>query len=277
MENHTVILVANDAPTQRLLTSEPLTKEGDTVIQAKDGIDRSHDGLGLGLLIARIAIGRHGKNLKLKTREGGRFAATQILPVRTGARSNRRADLALRCLCDQSSLPLETEVEHMPDSTSHPIEIRHSACPHDCPSTCALEIERLDESTIGRVRGATGNAYTAGVICAKVARYAERAHHPDRLLKPLLRTGPKGSKQFKEIDWDEALDRVAEKFLAIEATSGPEAIWPYFYAGTMGMVMRDGINRLRHTKRYSGQYSTVCTTLAFTGFIAGKWRNPTLW
>ncbi|MGZ0189087.1 MAG: molybdopterin-dependent oxidoreductase, partial [Alphaproteobacteria bacterium] len=157
----------------------------------------------------------------------------------------------------------------MPDSTQHPIEIRHSACPHDCPSTCALEIERLDASTIGRVRGAAGNAYTDGVICAKVARYAERAHHPDRLLKPLLRTGPKGSKQFKEIGWDEALDRVAEKFLAIEAASGPEAIWPYFYAGTMGLVMRDGINRLRHAKRYSGQHSTVCTTLAFTGFIAG--------
>ena len=62
-----------------------------------------------------------------------------------------------------------------------------SACPHDCPSTCALEVEVLDARTIGRVRGARDNAYTAGVICAKVARYAERAHHPDRLLTPLRR------------------------------------------------------------------------------------------
>ncbi|MFY9687499.1 MAG: molybdopterin oxidoreductase family protein, partial [Pseudolabrys sp.] len=60
--------------------------------------------------------------------------------------------------------------------------IGHSACPHDCPSTCALEVELLDERTIGRVHGAKDNDYTAGVICAKVARYAEREHHAERLL-----------------------------------------------------------------------------------------------
>jgi len=157
----------------------------------------------------------------------------------------------------------------MPDSAATAIELKPSACPHDCPSTCALEVERLDANTIGRVYGAKANTYTDGVICAKVARYAERANHPDRLMRPLLRTGPKGSGQFREIGWDEALDRAADGLLAAERRSGPEAIWPYYYAGTMGFVMRDGINRLRHAKRYSGQYSTVCTTLAFTGFIAG--------
>ena len=157
----------------------------------------------------------------------------------------------------------------MPDTAGAPADIRFSACPHDCPSTCALEVERLDDHTIGRVHGAQGNSYTDGVICAKVARYAERANHPDRLLRPLLRTGPKGSRQFKEVGWDEALDRTAAGFLEIERAHGSEAIWPYFYAGTMGLVMRDGINRLRHAKKYSGQHSTVCTTLAFTGFIAG--------
>jgi len=147
--------------------------------------------------------------------------------------------------------------------------IMHSACPHDCPSTCALEIEKLDDFRIGRVRGAEGNAYTAGVICAKVARYAERANHPDRLLKPLLRIGPKGSKQFKEIGWGEALDRTAEAMLKAERADGPEAVWPYYYAGTMGFVQRDGINRLRHVKRYSGFHSTICVTLAWSGFKAG--------
>src|ERR1700730_11187075 len=88
-------------------------------------------------------------------------------------------------------------------------QIRDSVCPHDCPSTCALEIEGLDGSRIGTVRGASANSYTAGVICAKVSRYAERIHHPDRLTRPLLRTGPKGSGQFRPIAWDEALDRVA--------------------------------------------------------------------
>jgi anaerobic selenocysteine-containing dehydrogenase len=72
------------------------------------------------------------------------------------------------------------------------IQIGRSACPHDCPSTCALEVELLDARTIGRVRGAKDNSYTLGVICEKVARYAERIHHPDRLLHPLKRKGAKG-------------------------------------------------------------------------------------
>jgi anaerobic selenocysteine-containing dehydrogenase len=144
-----------------------------------------------------------------------------------------------------------------------------SVCPHDCPSACSLEVEVIDGRTIGRVRGNKRQSYTDGVICAKVARYAERIHHPDRLLHPLRRTGPKGSGAFERISWDEALDEIARRFLSIEAEHGPEAVWPYYYAGTMGLVMRDGINRLRHAKRYSGQYSTICTTTAWTGFIAG--------
>src|SRR6201992_828504 len=121
------------------------------------------------------------------------------------------------------------------------VRVGPSACPPDCPSTCALEVEVLDSQTIGRVRGASDNGYTAGVICAKVARYAERVHHPDRLKHPLRRTGPKGSGQFAHISWDEALDVVAEQFVRAEQTHGSEAVWPYYYAGTMGYVMRDGI------------------------------------
>src|SRR5689334_15844390 len=100
-----------------------------------------------------------------------------------------------------------------------------SACPHDCPSTCALEVEILDEHTIGRVRGAPDNSYTAGVICAKVARYAERIHHPGRLTRPMRRTGPKGSGQFEPMSWDDALDLVAEKFLDAERRFGAQAVW----------------------------------------------------
>lgn len=148
----------------------------------------------------------------------------------------------------------------------------HSACPHDCPSTCALDVEVIDGRTIGRIRGAPGNDYTAGVICAKVARYAERIHSADRLTRPLLRTGPKGSGQFREIGWDEALDRVAEAFIAAERSHGAEAVCPYYYAGTMGLVQRDGIHRLRHAKRYSRQFDTICTNPAWTGWIAGTGR-----
>ncbi|RMD65111.1 MAG: molybdopterin oxidoreductase family protein, partial [Alphaproteobacteria bacterium] len=156
------------------------------------------------------------------------------------------------------------------EPSSH-AEFIHSACPHDCPSTCALEVERLSTTRIGRVRGARDNSYTAGVICAKVARYAERVHHPDRLRTPLRRVGDKGAGMaaFVPIPWDEALDEVAEAFLRAEQRHGSEAVWPYFYAGTMGLVQRDGIERLRHVKRYSRQHSTICTTLADAGWLAG--------
>lgn len=149
------------------------------------------------------------------------------------------------------------------------VDIAHSACPHDCPSTCALEIERKDTRTIGRVWGAKENRYTAGVICAKVARYAERVHHPDRLTKPLRRSGAKGDGIFKPITWDQALDEVAEAFLKATQKFGSETVWPHYFAGTMGLVQRDGIHRLRHALRYSGQHSTICTALSYSGWNAG--------
>ncbi len=147
--------------------------------------------------------------------------------------------------------------------------LKASVCPHDCPSTCALSVEVLDGRRIGAVRGAADNSYTAGVICAKVSRYAERIHHPDRLLHPLLRTGPKGSTQFRRISWQEALDRVAERFLDVASSHGAAAVWPFYYAGTMGLVQRDGINRLRHVMRYSRQKMTICTSLPEAGWQAG--------
>ena len=149
------------------------------------------------------------------------------------------------------------------------IERRSSTCPHDCPSACALEVEVIDGTSIGKVTGDAEQSYTAGVICAKVARYAERIHHPERLTQPLRRVGPKGSGEFAPISWEEALDITAKAFREAEEAHGPEAVWPYYYAGTMGLVMRDGINRLRNVRKYSGQYNTICTTMAWTGFIAG--------
>ncbi len=147
--------------------------------------------------------------------------------------------------------------------------IARSACPHDCPSTCALDVEILDAHTIGRVRGAKGDPYTNGVICEKVARYAERVHHPDRLLHPMRRVGGKGEGKWQRLSWDEALDEIAERFLAIEAEHGPEAIWPYNYSGTMGYVQRDSLQRLRNRRRYSRQFGTICIMSAWPGYIVG--------
>ncbi len=150
-------------------------------------------------------------------------------------------------------------------------EIRSSVCPHDCPSTCALDVEVLDRATIGAVRGAD-NPYTAGVICNKVSRYAERVHHPDRILYPMLRTGPKGSGEFGRIGWDEALDRVVAGFTEVAERHGSQAVWPYSSAGTMGLVNRDGIFRLRHAMRWSGRKGTICTAIAAAGWTAGCGR-----
>ncbi len=146
-----------------------------------------------------------------------------------------------------------------------------SACPHDCPSTCALEVELLDARTIGRVYGAKANSYTAGTICAKVGRYAERVHHPDRLSVPLRRVGAKGEGPgaFEAISWEDALDEVAERFTRAAQAHGPESVWPHLFAGTMGLVQRDGIERLRHAMRYSRQHRTICTPLVDHGWLAG--------
>jgi len=155
-----------------------------------------------------------------------------------------------------------------------PVDItrKPSVCPHDCPSVCALDVEVIGPNRIGRIHGAAAQPYTAGVVCAKVARYAERVHHPERLTQPLLRVGPKGSGQFRPIDWDEALDRVAAAFLKAEADYGAESVWPYFYAGTMGLVMRDGIERLTHAKGYSRFFGTICIGISWPGYLAGAGR-----
>lgn len=152
------------------------------------------------------------------------------------------------------------------------IKIGRSVCPHDCPSACALDVELLDDRTIGRVRGAKDNSYTLGVICEKVGRYAERIHHPDRLLYPLKRKGAKGEGQWQRLSWDDAMGEVADAFLKAEARHGALSVWPYYYAGTMGLVMRDGINRLRHAKKYSGMYDTFCVALSWPGYLAGCGR-----
>jgi len=154
-------------------------------------------------------------------------------------------------------------------------EIVRSTCPHDCPSTCALDVERLAPDRVGRLHGGRWNSYIDGVICAKVARYAERVHGSNRLTTPLLRDGPKGSGRFRPIGWDEALDRVAEAFDVARRRHGPQAIWPYYYAGTMGLVQRTGIERLCAQLGTSLMQGTFCTALGNSGWAAGmgdkKW------
>lgn len=143
-----------------------------------------------------------------------------------------------------------------------------SVCAHDCPSACALDVDVSEDGRIGRVRGAM-QPYTQGVICEKVARYAERVHHPDRLTSPLLRIGAKGEGKFAEIGWPEALDRIADAFRQTSSRYGAEAVWPYFFAGTMGLVQCGATNRLRNALGYSGQRATICSFIGKVGWNAG--------
>jgi len=154
-----------------------------------------------------------------------------------------------------------------------PSALLPSVCPHDCPSVCALEVERRDDGRLGKVRGSERNPFTAGVVCAKVARYHERFHHPERLTQPLRRTGEKGAGAFAPIAWDDALDEVAEALTRAAQQHGPETVWPYYYAGTMGLVQRDGINRLRHAMGYSREHLTICVMLSDVGWRAGYGRR----
>jgi len=152
-----------------------------------------------------------------------------------------------------------------------PLDIAFSVCPHDCPSACALEVERIGPDRVGRIRGARAQGYTDGVVCAKVGRYAERQYHPERLAVPLRRVGGKGigHAAFEPVSWDDALDLVAEGLTSTAQRHGSEAVWPHYYSGTMGLVQRDGLQRLRHAMRYSRQHSTICNSLTDAGWIVG--------
>lgn len=143
-----------------------------------------------------------------------------------------------------------------------------SVCPHDCPSVCALEVEILPDGRVGRLHGAD-QPYTSGVVCAKVARYAERLYHPERLMHPLRRRGSKGSGEFERISWDAAYDLLAEQLTKAVARHGAETVWPYHYAGTMGLVQRSAIRRAGHLAGWSRQKETFCVALADAGWMAG--------
>ncbi|WP_341686548.1 molybdopterin oxidoreductase family protein [Limnohabitans sp.] len=133
------------------------------------------------------------------------------------------------------------------------------ACPHDCPDTCAL-LTTVENGRAVRVQGNPAHPMTDGVLCAKVSKYTERTYHPERILTPLKRVGPKGSGQFVPVGWDEALDDIAERLQAIAARDA-QAILPYSYAGTMGLVQGESIAaRFFHKLGASLLDRTICAS-----------------
>ena len=142
----------------------------------------------------------------------------------------------------------------------------HSVCALDCPDACSLLIN-VDETGRGsRLRGNPDHPITQGFLCGKVARYLEREYSPDRLLYPLRRVGAKGEGRFERLGWDSALDLIAERLQAVAREFGPEAILPYSYAGTMGLLNGSGMDRrFFHRLGASRLDRTICSSAGSAG------------
>ena len=147
-----------------------------------------------------------------------------------------------------------------------PLQVR-GACPHDCPDTCALVTTVVDGVAV-KVQGNPEHRPTDGVLCAKVSRYPERTYHPERLLRPMRRAGPKGSGRFEPVGWDEALDDIAARLKSIAARD-PQAILPYSYCGTMGLVQGEGMAaRFFHRLGASLLDRTICSSAGGAGLAS---------
>jgi anaerobic selenocysteine-containing dehydrogenase len=149
------------------------------------------------------------------------------------------------------------------------------ACPHDCPDTCSF-VTTVENGVAIRVQGNPAHPHTDGVLCTKVSRYAQRTYHPERILRPLKRTGPKGSGQFTPVSWESALTDIAARLTAIAARSpaAAQAILPYSYAGTMGLVQGESIAARFFNKLGASLLDrTICSSAggeALTQTLGGK-------
>jgi len=118
-----------------------------------------------------------------------------------------------------------------------------------------------------KVQGNPAHPHTDGALCTKVSRYTERTYHPERILHPLKRVGPKGSGQFQPVSWDAALTDIAARLQAIAARD-PQAILPYSYAGTMGLVQGESMAaRFFHKLGASHLERTICAAAGGEGLV----------
>src|SRR5438034_6712058 len=146
-------------------------------------------------------------------------------------------------------------------------ETRHSVCALDCPDCCSLVVT-VENGRGTKLRGDPTHPVTRGFLCGKVAQYLEREYHPDRLLHPMRRVGAKGEGRFERITWDEAFDTITERLRAIAVEFGSEAILPYSYAGTMGFLNKDGMDRrFFHRMGASRLDRTICSSAGGEGLM----------
>jgi anaerobic selenocysteine-containing dehydrogenase len=156
----------------------------------------------------------------------------------------------------------------MIDSTLTPgfSGVIRGACPHDCPDTCAMLVT-VEDGRATKVAGDPDHPVTRGFLCAKVNRYVDRTYHRDRLHTPLRRVGPKGSGNFVAISWDEALETIASRLTSIiRSPDGAQAILPYSYAGTMGLIQGSSMDRrFFHAIGASKLDRTICSMAGTVG------------
>ncbi len=147
-------------------------------------------------------------------------------------------------------------------------ETRHSVCALDCPDACGVLL-KITDGRATRIQGTTGHPVTQGFLCGKVARYLEREYSPQRLIRPLRRTGAKGEGQFEPISWDEAFSLITSRFRAIINEHGAEAILPYSYGGSMGLLQANGMDRrFFHRLGASRLDRTICAAAGTAGLTA---------
>ncbi|MFH1083147.1 MAG: molybdopterin oxidoreductase family protein [Pseudomonadota bacterium] len=154
------------------------------------------------------------------------------------------------------------------------IEFRHSVCPHDCPDTCGLLVG-VEDGRVVSVKGDPDHPFTRGAICVKVRHYPERVYSPLRVLHPLKRRGPKGKGEFQRVSWDEALDEIVDRYKHIISDLGAEAILPYSYAGTMGVVQFHAGHPFFNRLGASRLDRTICSAAAEAGFAVSMGAVPT--
>jgi anaerobic selenocysteine-containing dehydrogenase len=152
-------------------------------------------------------------------------------------------------------------------------EMKRSVCPYDCPDTCGLLVEVADGRAV-EVSGDPEHPFTRGTLCVKMNRYQETVHSPLRLTHPLLRTGAKGSGEFRSASWEEAIDRITERWQKIIGQYGPEAILPYSYAGTMGLIQRNAGHPFFHRLGASRLDRTICSPAKDVGWKAVMGETP---
>src|SRR3990170_4804831 len=152
-------------------------------------------------------------------------------------------------------------------------EMKRSVCPYDCPDTCGLLVEVVDGKAV-KVSGDPEHPFTRGTLCVKMNQYQETVHSPLRLTHPLLRTGVKGSGEFRPISWEEAIDRITEGWKEIIKRYGPESILPYSYAGTMGLIQRNAGHPFFHRLGASRLDRTICSPAKEAGWKAVMGETP---